>query len=310
MKPSRQALKDAGGRTKDGRSLPPSSIYIIGVDTAHGPAHELYGADAVELARTGKYDPLWVKNIRELGVLQPVRVRLEEVGSDDEAWPSGCRGCLVHVCVVGRHRVLTARKVAADLLAEGVIATLEQWQVDVVLDTRGGKAVETVIAENRFRRALSPIELGTHVIQALAQGFTMDALSEVLGYSQGHLRNLHALAENGVKELHEAIRAGRIKATDACKLAKLEADEQRKVVSNLPKDRRAKGSDVTVLMANAQGQPAPVKPPSKGAMHRAATRASAGDVSTWTERERELLAIAGGLRSLDEASDEIRALFA
>jgi ParB-like chromosome segregation protein Spo0J len=310
MKPSRQALKDAGGRTKDGRSLPPSSIYIIGVDTAHGPAHELYSADAVELARTGEYDPLWVRNIRELGVLQPVRVRLEEVGRDDEAWPSGCRGHLVHVCVVGRHRVLTARRVAADLLAEGVIATLEQWQVDVVLDTRGGKSVETVIAENRYRRTLSAIETGTQVAQMLAVGYTMDALPEVFKRSEGHLRSFHTLAERGTAELHGALRSGRITDTDACKVAKLEPEEQRKVVSELPADGRAKGGKVAALMASAKGQSVPVRPPSRSAVQRAATRASAGDVSTWTERERELLAIAAGLKSLEDASEEIRALFA
>ena len=170
--------------------------------------------------------------------------------------------------------------------------------------------METVIAENRFRRSLSPIEVGTHVAQALAAGYTMDALSDALGYSQGHLRNFHALAQSGVKELHAAVRDGQIKATDACKVAKLDPEEQRVVVSELPAGGQARGSSVASLMASAKGIPAPVRPPSKSAMYRAATRASHDWFTIWTERERELLAIAGGLKSIEEASEEIRALFA
>jgi hypothetical protein len=293
-KPSREALAKAGGRTKDGRTLPPAGIWIIGVDTKHGPEHPLYSDDAVQLARSGDYSAHedMIRNIRALGVIEPIRVRFEIVAPDDMAWPEAAREIgQVYVAMTGRHRTLLARRAAAQLWQEGVIRALEQWQIDVVLDndTDAGRQLDKVISENFFRRRPSAIEIGHQVAQAIGRGFTMDGLAERFKYSESQLRNFQALAQNGTQELHEALRAGTVKVTEACKIARLQPAEQRaalreeKVVERGP--RR----------------------PGRKALDEAERRLLA---ASWaTPRERELVGVLTGTIDISAASPEVRALF-
>lgn len=289
---SRAALQKAGGRTKDGRTLPPVSIWIIGADTNHGPEHPLYSDDAVQLARSGDYERYasMIRNIRALGVIEPVRVRLEHVSPDDDMWPALARELgEVYVAVTGRHRTLLARRVAAELWQEGVISQLEQWQIDVVLDNAtDANQLDKVISENFFRRRPSAIEIGHQVARALDNGFTMDGLCERFGYSESQLRNFQALAQHGLPELHEAVREGRVSVTEACKIARLGADEQRDaLLADKPAAR-------------------PQRPGRKSLVEAERRILAAG----WaTPRERELLGVINGTIDLDAASAEVRALF-
>lgn len=297
-KPSREALAKAGGRTKDGRTLPPASIWIIGVDTTHGPEHPLYSDDAVQLARSGRYEPYaaMMRNIRALGVIEPLRVRYERVADDDVRWPEEARGQKVHVAVTGRHRTLLARRVAAELWQEGVITDLRQWQIDVVLDEATEVSqIDKVISENFFRRRPSPIEIGHQVAQALDKGFTMDGLCERFGYGESQLRNFQALATQGTEALHAALRSGWCSATKACQLAKLPAEQQRQAVSELQ----------TAPTPTSSMQ---VRPPGRKLVKAAAERARDGEL--WTPREKEILAIVAGELPLDQAKwPELKELF-
>lgn len=292
-KRSREALQKAGGKSKDGRTLPPYGIWIVGVDTLHGPDHPLYSDDAVQLARSGDYKPFdaMMRNIRELGVIEPVRVRLQVVAQDDPLWPDSAREAgEVYVAVTGRHRTLLARKVVEQLLHEGLINSLEQWQIDTVLDsTSDTLQLDKVVSENIFRRRVSPIEIGYQVIQMLERGFTMEAMCEKYRYSESQLRNFMALARDGVAELHAAVRAGEVKATEACKIARMPAEEQRKALT----------AEKIVEQ----------KPKRMGGKVLEVARQRLAEAPWATQREREILNVISGTIDLASASEEVRALF-
>jgi hypothetical protein len=295
MKRSREALQKAGGRTKDGRTLPPASIWIVGADTDHGPDHPLYSDDAVQLARSKNYEPFaaMVRNIRALGIIEPVRVRLVSVAPDDALWPEAARELgEVYVAVTGRHRTLLARRAAAELFQEGLISSMEQWQIDTVLDSSNESAqLDKVISENAFRRRPSAIEIGFQVAQSLDRGFTMDALRERFDYSESQLRNFMTLAQHGVAELHAAVRAGSVPVTEACKIARLPSQEQCTALGAEKGSRRERGP----------------RRPGRRVLEVAEKRIL--DAPWATLRERELLGVIAGTIDISAASAEVRALF-
>lgn len=138
MKPSRKAREEAGGKSFDGFSLPPHACVVIGVDTLHGDTNPLFSHRAVEISRRAVLDDRMYRSIRAKGVLQPIRVRLEQVpGShmpDAQLWPDDMHGHMVHVVVVGRHRVIYGRRVVNDLFAAGEIRDKQSWQIKCTLE--------------------------------------------------------------------------------------------------------------------------------------------------------------------------------
>jgi hypothetical protein len=241
-------------------------------------------------------------------------VRLEQVDLHDEAWPEEYRGAAVYVVVDGRTRILHARRAAEDMVKDGTIRELDDWQVDCLLDPPRSVAdtLAVVTVSNRFRRKESAIELGIQYAQRKASGVTAEAAAEGMRVKESQLRNFEALAVQGVSELHRAYRDGRVKATEACKIARLDPAQQRAVLGKLPGEGKvATGQAVTDSIADAKGEPTPIKPPSRTALRRAVERVATSDESQeWTPREQELLAVLAGAKSLDKASPELRALFA
>jgi hypothetical protein len=312
QKPSRVARTEAGGKSRDGFSLPPHRVYIVGVDTQHGQEHPLFKPDIVELSRREEYDDLTLRSIDSEGVFQPVRVVLVRVATDDRRWPDECRGKSVHVCLAGRHRIYHARKVVQDRYESGRIRELTDWQVDCILETRTDLRTLTRISrdENLLKRKVSPIELGVNVIQEIATGLTMEALSESTEYSVPQLKRFMAIASQGCPELHDAVRAG-MSITAASRIAMLDDDEQRDVLAGTTPD----DSDHEIMqkLDIAKGKPARIKPPTpkrwKMAAQRIAAQFEADNEPVWSDRELELFRIVTGQIALDDAGEELRQLF-
>lgn len=202
MKPSRKAREEAGGKNYDGFSLPPHSCYVIGVDTQHGQDHPLYKSRAADVAAGRKpYDERMLRSLREHGVLEPIRVQLVQVAEDDSAWPTDLRGRLVHVVVLGGHRIVHFRKVVEAAPVKDNTA----WQVRCVLDhNKDPRAQFSVqIDENVCRRVLDDEELAQQIMQGLNIGLTLDEMADRLGITMAKAKRLRRRAE-GVPEKPKA----------------------------------------------------------------------------------------------------------
>lgn len=206
QKPSRKAREEAGGKSFDGFSLPPHAIVVIGVDTLHGPEHPLYSARAVRLANES--EPLDVRmynSIRSKGVLQPIRVRLEQVPEtstlESQPWPESMHGKLVHVVVAGRHRVLYGRHVVDDLVREGEVRDPQSWQIKCTLEhaKTSRELVEVVADENVCRRVLGDDEIAEGIQRGVNIGLTLDEMADRYGVPMSKAKRLLARAE-GVPE--------------------------------------------------------------------------------------------------------------
>jgi hypothetical protein len=202
VKPSRKARDEAGGKSFDGFSLPPHAIVVVGVDTHHGPEHPLYSARAVRLANESEpLDGRMYNSIRSKGVLQPIRVRLEQVpetsAPESQPWPKDMHGKMVHVVVAGRHRVLYGRHVVDDLVREGEIRDPQSWQIKCTLEhaKTSRELVEVVADENVCRRVLGDDEIAEGIHRGVNIGLTIDEMADRYGVNMSKAKRLLARAE-------------------------------------------------------------------------------------------------------------------
>jgi hypothetical protein len=194
VKPSRKAREAAGGRNQDGFSLPARSCYVIGVDTKHGPEHPLFKARAADVAAGRKpYDERMLRSMEKDGVLEAVRVQLVQVAEDDKLWPAETRGELVHVVLLGGHRIIHFRKV----LKTAPVGSDDAWQVRCILDTDKDprRQFSVQIAENVCRRVLDDDEMAQTIMQGLNIGLTLEELAERLNLTVAKAKRLLASAE-------------------------------------------------------------------------------------------------------------------
>jgi hypothetical protein len=199
-KPSRVARDEAGGKSFDGFSLPPHAIVVIGVDTLHGPEHPLYCARAVRVANGAEpVDDRMYRSIKARGVLQPIRVRLEQVGEGEsnDPWPPQYWGKLVHVVVAGRTRVLYGRRVVDELYEAGDLGDKTGWQIKCTLEhaKTARELVEVVADENVCRRVLDEDEIAEGIQRGVNIGLTLKEMADRYGVSEAKAKRLLARAE-------------------------------------------------------------------------------------------------------------------
>ncbi len=197
----KERLADAGieGRA-DAYKIDPDRAVIIGLDTDDGEEHELYD-ERIHLPLS----PEMVANIKAKGVIEPIQFIFD-----------GDRIVIVN----GRRRIMHAREANRQLVAEGE-PPLRVPGVSKSDEHLLGLMVST----NEHRVDDTPLTRAKKLQRMIARGYSLDECAVYFGVSKQTIRNWKALLECAPK-VQKAVDAGKISASAAQKLAKLERAEQ------------------------------------------------------------------------------------
>ncbi len=178
--------------------LDPSECIIVGLDTEDGPEHPLWDK-RIRLP----IDPGMVASIKDRGVIQPIRVAVEN------------GRCYV---VAGRQRVRSAR-VAVEHGVEVTIPALAEKMGDVE------RHAETARIENAIRRDDSILDKAADAQRALDRETPIARVAMSFGVTVATVQNWIALLGLAAP-VKKAIESGAISPTAAAKLADLPKQEQ------------------------------------------------------------------------------------
>lgn len=204
----KERLADAGieGRA-DAYKIDPDRAIIIGLDTDDGEEHELYD-ERIHLPLS----PEMVANIKAKGVIEPIQFIFD-----------GDRIVIVN----GRRRIMHAREANRQLVAEGE-PPLRVPGVSKSDEHLLGLMVST----NEHRVDDTPMTRAKKLQRMIARGYSLDECAVYFGVSGQTIRNWKALLECAPK-VQKAVDTGKISASAAQKLAKLERSEQVKTLDEM-----------------------------------------------------------------------------
>jgi ParB/RepB/Spo0J family partition protein len=249
--------------------LRPDQCTIVGLDTEDGPEHPLWDK-RVRLP----IDPGMVASIKARGVIQPIRVAVEDG---------------VYYVVAGRQRVRSAR-VACEQGAEVLIPAIADKMGDVE------RHAEIATIENAIRRDDSALDKAAEAQRALDREVPIAHVAMRFGVTVATIQNWIALLGLAAP-VKKAIEAGTIAPTAAAKLADLPKADQ--VAALELAVQASPGKRVSVKSAQRVANPDAVMRPSKKAAL-AAMEAMRG--TPWAD------GVAWALGITSEAPDAVTAL--
>lgn len=181
--------------------LDPEEIVIIGHDTEDGPGHPLYAADCND-----PLDEVFVENVFQNGVDTDVTIT---------KWEG--RAC----AVVGRTRVRAARVANIRRKKEGL--PLIKVGCKVVSGTEL-KLARRKIRENNVRKTLGVLQKAEDAQYLLDQGMPIAEVAVEFMVKPETIKEWTAVL-GATADVRKAVSAGKIGATAAAKIAKLEGGE-------------------------------------------------------------------------------------
>lgn len=203
-------------------NVPPEDLTIIGLDTEHGPGeHYLY--DERVLLPLREPDVL---NIMALGVQVPVKIIKASLnGSEDED---------VLIVVEGRQRVRQAREANKrfERLGEPVMTV----PCSPPIRAEEGRIVSTMISLNEHRQDDDVVAKSIKLCRLLERNPDEALAASTFGVSEGTVQNWKVLG-TAPKELHSAIRNGKLSLVQAYRLARRTPEKILSVLERLGEEK-------------------------------------------------------------------------
>lgn len=207
----------------------PEDLVIIGVDTPDGAEHPLY-----DVRINAPLKEEFIRNVRHLGVLQPVVVT--QMGEKI-------------VVVAGRQRVRAAREASRRNIEEGLPA------IRVPIIFRRGETTALfpmAIAENEHRLGDSPQARAAKIQKLLDYGYSREEAAEAFGIGPVALDALLTLLA-APQEVREAVAAGNLAVSTVPEIAKLPEEAQKELVQEASPGHPVRRADVRQRRAAVKG---------------------------------------------------------
>jgi ParB family chromosome partitioning protein len=185
----------------------------------------------------------FIANIAELGVEEPIVVRLNGKGKD---------GSPIVEVVDGRQRVRAARE------ANKILAKKGEVQIRVPAVTKKGDVkfmVKTMIALNEHRKEDSLLAKAKKAQRLAGLGCDIEEIAMTFGVSVTSIRQWLTLLDCD-DEIQKAVQAGTIAGSVAMKLAELPRADQKKALADMIASGATKGASAEAAVRRAQaGEP-------------------------------------------------------
>jgi ParB family chromosome partitioning protein len=215
--------KAGGGQLLDekratGYEMRPEDVVIIGVDTDHGPEHELYDERADVKSKPLQEET--ILSMMALGVLQVAKVVVLEIATKADS-----RVARRAVAVDGRRRVLHARE------ANRRLRKAAEPEVTIRVEAQNGKRVSeeflalAMVAMNELREADSTLVKAAKAERMVARGIDKKKVAIAFGMTMQTIDAWLTL-RSASPIVRLALEAGQIEATTAATLALLPKAEQ------------------------------------------------------------------------------------
>jgi len=222
----------------DSYRFDPETLVIIGLDTPDGEEHELYD-ERIHLPLVEET----VLNIMVNGVIEPVVVR-----------PNGD----VAEVLDGRQRVRHAREANRRLKAQGEPPVLVP-----AVTHRASSPMAIMVSTNEHRQDDTPMARARKLERMLARGYTLEDCAVHFGKTVQCMRNWASLLDCD-KKVQRAVDDGKLTASAAQKLAKLDKQKQVETMQEMIASGD-KGHDAARrrVKAETNGTEVAAKPPGK-----------------------------------------------
>lgn len=225
----------------------PNDLVIIGLDTEDGPEHALYDERV-----KNELDPLFVGEIRALGILQTVKVRKN--GDKAEV-------------VAGRQRVRAAREVNKN--------ATDPILVPCMVDRGSDDRMRDITISENEHRVNDSIEVKLKKLERyLASGRSKTEAAQRFKVSPSTITTWLSLLEAG-PEVRAAVETKQISPTAASQIARLPRAAQGPVLAQATANGAPTSAQTKVAVETSQGRKA-LTPPSKRLLKRIADKQPTG----------------------------------